>query len=236
MALSYYTIVIANIIYSVWFAAWQDFEPVNFDAYKDGLDNNAVQYLIALAVVLASMVISRRGLQKGIERITTLFIPIFVLIGIVMVVSVLRIDGTLLKMQQFLIFMLGWTLVALLSIVCTLDAIIGGLAGLTADRFGRGRWAWVVTIAIAVIMFPIAMNPESIGVLDLIFGSGMFMLGGLLAVLALGWGLGKSVIREQLGQHLSPRMATWLSWWLRFAVPLVLFIILAAYLVSLINP
>jgi NSS family neurotransmitter:Na+ symporter len=135
-----------------------------------------------------------------------------------------------------IIFMLGWTLVALLSIVCTLDAIIAGLAGLTADRFGRGRWAWVVTIAIAVIMFPIAMNPESIGVLDLIFGSGMFMLGGLLAVLALGWGLGKSVIREQLGQHLSPRMATWLSWWLRFAVPLVLFIILAAYLVSLINP
>lgn len=338
MALSYYTIVVANIIYSVWFAAWLGFEPVNFDAYQDGLDNNAVQYLIALSVVLASMVIAQRGLQNGIERVTTLFIPIFVLISIVMVVSVLRIDGALLKMQQFLvpdfsragpdvwfaamgqacfslgisgafgilygtylrkqekivstavatglldtgaallatlfvvpavlvfglnmeagpgllfdtlpnlfsimpggrflsiIFMLGWTLVALLSIVCTLDAIIGGLAGLTGERFGRDQWTWVVTISIAVIMFPIAMNPESIGVLDLIFGSGMFMLGGLLAVIALGWGLGKSAIREQLGHHLSPLMATWLSWWLRFVVPLVLFVILAAYLISLIRP
>jgi len=335
MALSYYTIVVANIVYSVWFAAWQGFVPENFDAYHDGLGNNTIQYLLALAVMLASMVVVQRGLQNGIERVTTLFIPIFLVIGIVLVVSVLRLDGAITKMQQFLvpdfsragpdvwfaamgqacfsmgisgafgvmygtymrqkenivstavatglldtgaallatlfvvpavlvfglnmeagpgllfetlpnifsimpggrflstIFMLGWTLVALLSIVCTLDAIIGSLAGITGDRFGRRQWTWVVTGTIAITMFPIAMNPESIGTLDLIFGSGMFMVGGLLAVLALGWGLGKTVIREQLGHGLSPRMTNWLTWWLRYVVPLALFVILAGYIISI---
>jgi NSS family neurotransmitter:Na+ symporter len=334
MALSYYNIVVANIVYSIWFAALHGFDPGSFDAYKQGLGNNGVQYGIAIAVTLGAIWVVHRGLREGIERVNTIFIPIFVIIGIIMVVSVLRLEGAILKLQQFLvpdfsragpdvwfaamgqacfsmgisgafgvmygsylrkqekivstavatglidtgaallatlfvvpavlvfglnmeagptllfdtlpnlfsvmpggrvlsvIFLIGWTLVALLSIVCTFDAIIGGLAGFTGDRLGRKQWTWIVTISIAVIMFPIAMNPESIGTLDLIFGSGMFMVGGLLAVLALGWGLGKTVIREQLGNGLSPQMTNWLVWWLRYVVPVALFVILAGYIIS----
>jgi len=334
MALSYYNIVVANIVYSIWFAIWQGFDPATIDNYKDGLGNNWIQYLLALAVTVSAIWIVERGLRDGIERVNTLFLPIFAIIGIIMVVSVLRLDGAILKMQQFLtpdfsragpdvwfaamgqacfsmgisgafgvmygsylrkeekivstalatgfidtgaallatlfvvpavlvfglnmeagptllfdtlpnlfsvmpggrflsvIFLIGWTLVALLSIVCTFDAIIGGLAGFTGDRFGRKQWTWTVVIAIALMMFPIAMNPESIGTLDLIFGSGMFMVGGLLAVLALGWGLGQTVIREQLGSGLSPRMTNWLVWWLRYVVPVALVTILAGYIIS----
>ena len=60
----------------------------------------------------------------------------------------------------------------------------------------------------------------------------MFMVGGLLAVLALGWGLGQTVIREQLGGGLSPRMTNWLVWWLRYVVPVALVTILAGYIIS----
>ena len=334
MALSYYNIVVANIVYSIWFAAWQGFEPGTFVAYKDGLANNVTQYLLALVVTGSAIWIVHRGLRNGIERVNTLFIPVFVIIGIIMVVSVLRLDGAILKLQQFLvpdfsragpdvwfaamgqacfsmgvsgafgvmygsylrreekivptavstglidtgaallatlfvvpavlvfgldmeagptllfdtlpnlfslmpggrflsvIFLIGWTLVAMLSIVCTFDAIIGGLAGFTGDRVDRRQWTWIITISIALIMFPIAMNPASIGTLDMIFGSGMFMVGGLLAVLALGWGLGKTVIREQLGTGLSAQMTNWLVVWIRYVVPVALFGILAGYIIS----
>lgn len=337
MALSYYNIVVANIVYSIWFAVAHGFDSGNFDSYHAGLSNNGAQYLLALAVTLAALWIVQRGLRNGIERANTLFIPIFLVIGIYMVIAVLNLDGAIQKMQQFLqpdfsrvgadvwfaamgqacfsmgisgavgvmygaylrqdekivstavstglidtgaallatlfvvpavlvfglnmeagpgllfdtlphlfsvmpggrflsiLFMAGWTLVALLSIVCTFDAIIGGLAALTPERISRQQWTWIVGIAIALIMLPIAMNPDSIGVLDLIFGSGMFIVGSLLAVLALGWGLGKTVIREQLGNNLSPRMTTWLSWWIRYVVPAALIAILAGYLISLIS-
>ena len=103
MALSYYNIVVANIVYSIWFAAWKGFEPGNFDAYHQGLANNGVQYILALGVTLTSILIVKRGLRNGIERVNTLFIPLFILIGLIMVVAVLRVDGSLSKMQQFLI-------------------------------------------------------------------------------------------------------------------------------------
>lgn len=337
MALSYYNVVVANIVYSIWFAGVHGFESGNFDAYHAGLGNSGIQYLLALAITLVAIWIVHRGLRNGIERVNTLFIPIFVLIGLFMVVVVLNLDGAVVKMKQFLvpdfsragpdvwfaamgqacfsvgisgvigimygaylrkdekivstavatglidtgaallatlfvvpavlvfglnmeagpgllfdtlphlfsampggrflsvIFMSGWTLVALLSIVCTFDAIIAGLASLSGDRFSRNQWTWTIGIAIAVIMLPIAIYPESIGTLDLIFGSGMFMVGSLLGVLAFGWGLGKAVIREQLGHGISPAMLRWLTWWLRYVVPTALFAILAGYIISLIS-
>jgi len=337
MALSYYNIIVANIVYSIWFAVSQGFEPGNYASYQQGLGNNSVQYMLALGIVLTALWVVHKGLRNGIERANTMFIPLFVLIGIYMVVAILSQEGAIAKMQQFLvpdfsrvgpdvwfaamgqasfslgvsgalgvmygtylrkdekivstaittglidtgaallatlfvipavlvfglnmeagpgllfdtlphlfsvmpggrflsiIFMLGWTLVALLSIVATFDAVIGGLAAVTGERFGRRQWTWTIGIAIAIIMLPIALNPSSIGVLDLIFGSGMFMVGSLLAVLALGWGLGKTVIKEQLGNGLSASMTRWLSWWLRFVVPAALVVILAGYIMSLAN-
>jgi len=130
------------------------------------------------------------------------------------------------------VFMFGWALVALLSIICTFDAIIGGLAGLTGERFNRNKWTLTIAIAIAIMMLPIALHPASIGVLDMIFGSGMFIVGSLLAVLALGWGLGKVVVHEQLGDALSPAMSKWFTWWIRYVVPTALIAILVGYIFS----
>ena len=81
-------------------------------------------------------------------------------------------------------------------------------------------------------MIPIGFNPQSIGTLDLIFGSGMFMFGALLAVLALGWGLGVDVARSQLAVGLPPWAATLLTIWVRYIVPLSLMAILLGFLYS----
>ena len=81
-------------------------------------------------------------------------------------------------------------------------------------------------------MFPIAMNPHWIGTLDMVFGSGMFMLGALLAVIAVGWGLGKTATLAQVGPGLSPWAGRFMTWWIRYVVPAALAVILIGFIIS----
>ena len=118
------------------------------------------------------------------------------------------------------------------SIICTFDAIISGLSDLTQESFSKSQWIATIGIAIAAIMFPVAMNPHWIGVMDMIFGSGMFMLGSLLAVIGLGWGLGEAATRAQIRLGLSPRMENWMHWWIKYVVPTALAVILIGFLIN----
>ncbi len=132
------------------------------------------------------------------------------------------------------LFLAGWGLVAMLTLVAALDTVSGALADV-APRGGRGErgaWLWIVTGAAMLVMLPIGLNPHWIGVLDLVFGSGLFMLGALLAVLAVGWGLGKAVLLAQVGVGLGPRAAAAVAAWLRWVVPAALGAILFGFLFS----
>ncbi len=129
------------------------------------------------------------------------------------------------------LFLAGWGLVAMLTLVAALDTVSGALADV-APRGRRRHWLWIVTSAACAVMLPIGFNPQWIGVLDLVFGSGLFMLGALLAVLAVGWGLGKAVTREQIGRGLPPGLAWLATAWLRFIVPAALAAILVGFLLS----
>jgi NSS family neurotransmitter:Na+ symporter len=332
MALTYYSIVVANVVYSVWFAIRQGFSPASVDAYHAALSSNGVQYLYALGVVIFSLWIVHRGLRRGIELVNKLLVPLFAVIAVYLVGVALSLDGAVDKLLQFLkpdfsqagpdvwfaamgqacfsvglsgvlcvmygaylrpqekivptamvtgmmdtgaallatlfvvpavlvfgldmaagpgllfetlpglftvmpggrwlapLFLFGWALVAMLSIICTFDAIISGLADLTRDRISQGYWTLAIGALVAGVMFPIAMNPHWIGPLDLVFGSGMFILGSLLAVTGLGWGLGEAVIRSQIGRGLSPRMEDWMTAWIKYVVPAALVVILGAFL------
>ncbi len=126
------------------------------------------------------------------------------------------------------LFLAAWGGVAMLTLVAALDTVSGALADLT-PRIRRRSWLWIVTAAAAAVMLPIGLNPESIGVLDLVFGSGLFMLGALLAVLAVGWGLGADA-REQLARGLPPVLAPVVTAWVRFVVPGSLAAILVGFL------
>ncbi|NND44122.1 MAG: sodium-dependent transporter [Xanthomonadales bacterium] len=128
------------------------------------------------------------------------------------------------------LFLAGWALVAILSIICTLDAVITGLSDLASGENSRRRWTLAIGLAVLAVMFPIAMNPHWIGTLDLVFGSGMFMLGSLLAIIGVGWGLGETVTRAQIRLGLSPRMEAWMFWWIKWVVPLALAVILLGFI------
>ncbi len=332
MALTYYTIVVANVLYSVWFAVRYGFSDSSVGLYQANLSINGLQYLYAIAVTLFSLWIVHRGLRNGIELVNKLLVPLFALIAVYLVFVSLNLEGAIEKLMVFLkpdfslagpdvwfaamgqacfsvglsgilcvmygsylrpeekivptamttglmdtgaailatlfvvpavlvfgidmaggpgllfetlpglftimpggrwlapLFLFGWALVAILSIICTFDAIISGLADLSGESFSKGQWNLTIGIVTAGVMFPIAMNPHWIGTLDLIFGSGMFMLGSLLAVTGLGWGLGEAVIRSQIRVGISPRMEDWMTWWIRYVVPTALAIILLGFL------
>lgn len=129
------------------------------------------------------------------------------------------------------VFLAGWGLVAMLTLVAALDTVSGALADFT-PRVSRRRWLWAVAgVAMAVIV-PIALNPHWIGTLDLVFGSGMFMLGALLAVLAVGWGVRALGAREQLVLGLSPAAGRFADAWVRFILPATLAAILLGFLID----
>jgi len=107
------------------------------------------------------------------------------------------------------------------------------LSELTGIGLSRKGWLHLVGFVSLVTMLPIAWNPEWIGTLDLIFGSGMFTVGALMAAIGAGWGLGSKRLHAQLEIGLSPRWATILTAWIRYVIPLTLAAILVGYVVSL---
>lgn len=125
------------------------------------------------------------------------------------------------------LFLLALTLMAFLSALAGLAVCVSGARDLLGTRIGQTRAIVLIAILEALLIWPSAWNPGLIGTLDLIFGSGMQILGALVAVLALVWGLGRAAALSQLA--LSGTLATiWLAW-LRWVVPALLILVLGLY-------
>ena len=89
MATCYYSIVIANVFYSAWFAASSGFAETTLTLYETGLGRHGLQYGIAVLVILTCTVVVSRGLKKGIESANKVLMPIFALAAVYMVVATL---------------------------------------------------------------------------------------------------------------------------------------------------
>ena len=78
-------------------------------------------------------------------------------------------------------------------------------------------------------MLPSALNPGIIGTLDLIFGSGMQMLGSGLTIIALFWGCDRAAAAVQLFGGKTDGIRRFYLWWLRWLVPGALGVMLFLY-------
>lgn len=334
MALSYYCIVVGNILWSAWFALTQGFHDDTMAAYQAGLGNNGVQYLWGAALTLFCLWMVHRGLKRGIEAMNSILMPIFGVVAIYMVFVALNLDGAIPKLLDFLKpdfsqagpetwfaamgqacfsigisgavgvmygsylrkdeklfptaaatglidtgaalvasmfvvpavlvfgldmaagpgllfntlpelfnampggrwlagpFLAAWALVALLTIMAAFETIVGALADFSGEKFGRSQWIWTIGIALLAVMLPIAYNPQIIGTLDTVFGSGMFMFGCLMAVIGIGWGMGKAVLHAQVSFGLGDRTTAWLVFWIRWVVPAALLAILVSFVLT----
>jgi NSS family neurotransmitter:Na+ symporter len=332
IANSYYVVIVGNVAYSSFFAVSSGFSPSTIPSYELGLANGILQAAISFIVIGVALWVICRGVNKGIERISKLFVPLFGVMIVTLIVMALRLPGATEALGQFLqpdfsvltptslfaalgqaffslslggtfylvygsylrddeniprmavatglgdagaallaalfivptvlalglnmqagpmlifdtlprmfaeipagriigaAFLIGLWMMAFLSTIAAFQVVVAALTD--SFNFSLGKAALIVGFCEALLMLPSALNPEIIGTLDLVFGSGMQMLGSALAIIALLWASDKTVAATQLfGGRTSAIRMLYLAW-LQWVVPTVLGVLLVLYIVD----
>ncbi len=93
IANSYYVVIVGNVAFSAAFAIFTGFSPDSIPLYDANLGNGALQAIVALLVIAAAIWLIHRGITRGIERISKLFVPLFGIMMITLIVMALRLPG-----------------------------------------------------------------------------------------------------------------------------------------------
>ena len=326
IANSYYVVVVANVVYTAGFSLVSGFSIGSLDAFEDGLNHPILQAVLSLGLIGSALIVLYKGLNRGIERISILFVPFFGIVVTYLIVRSLALPGAIDQLilflkpdfasltstsvfaamgQAFFSLSLGGTfyliygsylreqeriptmasltalgdvsgaLLAALFIVPTvlvfgLDLETGPrlifvtlprlfmeipagrvlgtlflvalgmmaylssiaafqvLMGALRDDFGLTVKKSLILIGVAesVLMLPSAIRPELIGVLDLIFGSGMQVLGSGLALIALAWGMRKRLALHQVFGRSEGFVPAVYFHWIRWVVPAILAVVM----------
>lgn len=77
VANAYYTVVIGNIAYTSYWTWTRGFEGQAMADYRQGLTDGWLQFAIACSLISAGCAVLLRGLRRGIEAISRIFVPFF---------------------------------------------------------------------------------------------------------------------------------------------------------------
>lgn len=331
---SYYLVVIGNIAFAAAFSIVEGFSDDTLDDFGVLFGNGWLQYAFALGVLSAAMYVLHRGINRGIEAVSRLFVPAFTLVILYLVVNALFLPGALEKFAAFLKpdfsvlraehifaalgqaffslglagtimviygsymkaeeniprlaaftalgdvgaallaslfivptilvfgldlsqgptlvfstlpnlfsimpggrilgsgFLLVLALIAFLSVIGALEAIVGSISEVLDIKSSRTKVIVTFLFIEGLVMLPSALDPGIVGTLDLIFGSGMQMLGSLIAIVTAAWGLNLARMKFQLFEG---RSAGWHGMYIfsiKWIVPGVMLAVLIGYIVS----
>ena len=109
-------------------------------------------------------------------------------------------------------------LVAMLSLMAAYEVVVAAVE----DGLGwsRGRAVLMILVVEVGLATPALLSEEYIRYSDLIWGSTMQPLGGVLAIIALTWCVGRAKTIEQLRRNSRLVIPTWLYYWIKFGIPL----------------
>lgn len=331
---SYYIVVIGNIAFTALYSVFNGFDDTTMPDFESRFGDGWLQYAFGLGVLFAAMFVLYRGLNKGIELVSRLFVPFFTLVIVYLVVNALFLPGAPEKFLEFLKpdfsvlasehifaalgqaffslglagtimviygsymqesenmpraagftalgdvgaaflaslfivptilafemdlaqgptlvfstlpklfsvmpggrilgsgFLLALTLIAFLSAVGALEAIVGSISEEFSIATARTRVIAIILIVEAAVMLPSSLDPDIVGTLDLIFGSGMQMLGSAIAVVAVTWGMGRLATKLQIFGSSSAEWHDYYYQWLKWVVPGVMLVVIGGYVVS----
>ena len=99
---SYYLVVIGNVFYSGYFSVFHGFSEETAPAFRAGLGDSYLQLSLALFVLLVSAFIILRGVKRGIEFVSNLFVPFFFLVSFYLIYEVLNLAGATAHLSVFL--------------------------------------------------------------------------------------------------------------------------------------
>ena len=335
IATSYYAVVVSNVVYTGFFSISEGFSPSNLNEHQNGLTNGAVQYALGFAMVGAALFVVHKGLKKGIEWLSKIFIPFFVLAIIYLIFFVFTIDGAWEELRVFLkpdlaaltseqvfaalgqaffsvglggtfivvygrylkkeesipriaaftglgdvgasllvslflvpailvfgldmtsgpglifttlpnlfsqmpngqfvgsVFLIALSFVAFLSLTAGYEVIAGSINREIFPQVSKGKVIIGVGILQVLLMIPSTVNSNLIGVLDMIFGSGMQVLGSILSIIGLVWGLGKVTALRQIFGGKETAWTKFAITWLKWVMPVILLCVLIGYIYGL---
>lgn len=336
IASSYYVVVIANVIFSTYYAAFKGFNSTNIANYSLLLNKGWIQYGIALLTVFGSLYVIFRGLKSGIESVSKIFVPFFLVVIVYLIFSAFSLEGSRQYFINFLkpdfqalkathifaalgqafyslslggtfmvmygsyiqdkenlprlalltsigdvsaallaglfivptilvfgldmtsgpqllfstlphlfsvmpggqligtLFLASLSMVAILSLVGALDVIAGALQDVLPEHWTRSKIILLIGLVEIILILPSALNPGIIGILDMIFGSGMQVIGSGLALIALSWGFGKVSGIQHVFRTINSRWQNLYYFWIKWVIPGVLLVVLIGYIYSLV--
>ena len=332
---SYYVVIIANVVFAAWFSARYGFTTDNFSIYEAQLNNGSLQYSIVLVLIIGSLFAVYRGLNKGIEWVSQIFVPFFLLVILYLIASAFSLEGAGPQFLNFLqpdfaaleaphifaalgqavyslslggtfmlmygsylsdqakipqlalltgmgdvsaalltslfiiptilvfgldmtagpklifstmprlfavlpggsfigtLFLVVLAMVAILSLIGAYEVIIGSVPDFTNSNWSRSKIIIGFGVLQTALSFPSTFDANLIGTLDLIFGSGMQLLGCTMAVLALTWGLGKTKTLTAIFDSSNNQWQLFFYYWLRWVIPGILLLVLIGYIYNL---
>lgn len=334
VAESYYIYVIANVGYLTGFSLLKGFTSENMPQYIQYLGDYKLQYAICLGLLLLSYIVLVKGLKNGIETISKIFVPFFVVVMIFLIVFVLQLEhsvenlndfltpkfsdlqpghifaalgqaffslglggtflvvfGSYLRSQESLgkssvfmamgdvtaalmaglfivptvislglamdqgpglifstlpelfqrlpfgqvvgsLFLFALLLVTFISSIAALEVLLAGINDALDKRFSRKQIIIGICLIESIIILPIAIDPSLIGILDLVFGSGMQLFGSMLAILAFSWGQSKINALKAVFGLSNKKWHNIYYYWIKWMVPATLFAVLIGYVIS----
>lgn len=115
------------------------------------------------------------------------------------------------------LFFVGLFGVAFLSAVAAFEVLVSSM--IDSKAFSRKKAVWIACSIVYVLAIPPMLNFDIFVPWDLTFGSGMQVLGSLIAVVAATWFIKRAVFLKELSLGKSTRAITILYWWMRIVVP-----------------
>ena len=128
------------------------------------------------------------------------------------------------------LFFAGLFGAAFLSDVAALEVLVGGLVDNT--RLSRRRAALLACSTVFVLAVPPMINMAIFVPWDLVFGSGMQVLGSLLAVITVGWSFTTARALDELSREPDGQVPRLLVWWIRIVVPISILAVGISWLVE----
>ena len=122
--------------------------------------------------------------------------------------------------------------VTFISSLAAIEVLLAGIGDSFLKKTSRKNLTLYIIIAIAIILIPIAIKPSIIGTLDLIFGSGMQVLGSLLAILAISWGQQRAKMLKSIFGSETKMWHIYYYYWVKYCLPAVLMSVFISYIIS----
>ncbi|MCP4898354.1 MAG: sodium-dependent transporter [bacterium] len=119
-----------------------------------------------------------------------------------------------------LLFFAGLLGAAFLSDVAAFEVLVGGLVDNTS--LSRTRATLLSCCVVFFLAIPPMINLKIFVPWDLVFGSGMQVLGSLLAVTTLAWCSSRAKLLAEISHGSAEPVPGWLLWWIRWVVPLAI--------------